>query len=263
MATNINIHQGYFLIADISGYTAFLTRSELDHAQDILSAIFKNILSNIAPPLQVSNFQGDAILMHISQHQFANPQTFFEIVENIYFSFRQHIENMRHNTTCTCKACRNMVYLDLKFFTHYGAYMLQEIGGRTELAGSDVIIVHRMTKNNVAAEAYNLLTQAAIDALNAQEIAAEMTPHNEIYEHIGEVAMVLHDLKPVWQAEQEKRKVILSKEDAWFEMVVDFPVAPSILWDIMTGKEYKKIWMDMETVNVVAQTGSRQGIDTS
>jgi len=28
--------KGYFILTDISGYTEFLTRSELDHAQDAL-----------------------------------------------------------------------------------------------------------------------------------------------------------------------------------------------------------------------------------
>ena len=34
--------QGFLLIADITGYTMFLTRSELEHAQGILDALFKS-----------------------------------------------------------------------------------------------------------------------------------------------------------------------------------------------------------------------------
>ena len=32
--------KGYFILTDISGYTEFLTRSELDHAQDALQNLF-------------------------------------------------------------------------------------------------------------------------------------------------------------------------------------------------------------------------------
>ena len=54
--------QGFLLIADITGYTMFLTRSELDHAQGILDALFKSIFAEIKPPIMLSNLQGDAAL---------------------------------------------------------------------------------------------------------------------------------------------------------------------------------------------------------
>lgn len=55
------IQKGIFVIADITGYTAFLTQSELDHAHEILKTLFDTLLNNIKTPLQISNFQGDAI----------------------------------------------------------------------------------------------------------------------------------------------------------------------------------------------------------
>jgi hypothetical protein len=42
---------GFLLIADITGYTMFLTRSELDHAQGILDALFKSIFAEIKAPI--------------------------------------------------------------------------------------------------------------------------------------------------------------------------------------------------------------------
>ncbi len=41
---NAMAEQGYLLIADITGYTRFLTGSELDHAQGILEGLFAVIL---------------------------------------------------------------------------------------------------------------------------------------------------------------------------------------------------------------------------
>ena len=46
---------GFLLIADITGYTMFLTRSELDHAQGILDALFKSIFAEIKAPILLSN----------------------------------------------------------------------------------------------------------------------------------------------------------------------------------------------------------------
>ncbi len=33
-------NKGYFIITDISGYTEYLTESELDHAHEILQSLF-------------------------------------------------------------------------------------------------------------------------------------------------------------------------------------------------------------------------------
>jgi hypothetical protein len=53
-------HKGFLLIADITGYTIFLTSSELEHAQGVLDALFKSIFAEIKAPIVLSNLQGDA-----------------------------------------------------------------------------------------------------------------------------------------------------------------------------------------------------------
>jgi hypothetical protein len=158
-------HKGYFVIADITGYTLFLTGSELDHAQDILKSLFDTLLDNIRPPLLISNFQGDAILTYAPAEGFLLGQTLIDAVENLYCAFAHRLELMQHNTTCTCRACANMGGLDLKIFVHYGEYALQDLRGKTELSGPDVIIAHRMMKNEVKEktgyQAYALFTKKA------------------------------------------------------------------------------------------------------
>jgi hypothetical protein len=53
--------KGYFILTDISGYTEFLARSELDHAQDALQNLFDVQLAHIKYPFVISGFRGDAI----------------------------------------------------------------------------------------------------------------------------------------------------------------------------------------------------------
>ena len=60
---------GFLLIADITGYTMFLTRSELEHAQGILDALFKSIFAEIKAPIILSNLQGDAALAYHARRQ--------------------------------------------------------------------------------------------------------------------------------------------------------------------------------------------------
>ena len=86
-------------------------------------------------------------------------------MEGTYIAFRQALERMVLNTTCTCNACKNIPSLDLKFFIHHGTYMTQLLGAQTELVGSDVNLVHRLTKNSITektgVKAYAVYTQAA------------------------------------------------------------------------------------------------------
>src|SRR4051794_8048738 len=113
----------------------FLTRSELEHAQGILDALFKSIFAEIKAPIILSNLQGDAALTYLPDTNLLQRQFPLDAIERIYCSFANTLGAMRLNTTCTCNACRNMNQLDLKFFLHHGAYATQEIGGAPRAAG--------------------------------------------------------------------------------------------------------------------------------
>jgi hypothetical protein len=178
---------GFLLIADITGYTMFLTRSELEHAQGILDALFKSIFAEIKAPIILSNLQGDAALAYLPDTNLPQRQFPLDAIERIYCSFSNTLGAMRLNTTCTCNACRNMNQLDLKFFLHHGTYATQEMAGRTDLQGAEVIRLHRLMKNSVTAatgiKAYALVTEQAADAIGLPEFFAGTTRH---VENIGE-----------------------------------------------------------------------------
>ena len=53
-------HTGYLLIADISGYTQFLTTSEMDHANPILQSLLGSLVEQVVDPLHFWKMEGDA-----------------------------------------------------------------------------------------------------------------------------------------------------------------------------------------------------------
>ena len=128
-------NKGFFILTDISGYTEFLTESELEHAHDILQSLFDAQLQHINFPLKISGFRGDAIFMYTPETCFVNPQSFIETLENLYVVFSDTLRQMQFNTTCQCNACKNMGKLDLKMCIHYGEYLVQKLGDREELLG--------------------------------------------------------------------------------------------------------------------------------
>jgi hypothetical protein len=116
--------KGYFIITDISGYTEYLTKSELEHAHATLQGLFEAQLARIQFPLHLSGFRGDAIFLYVPETDFINPQSLVETLEIQYIVFSDALRQMRLNTTCPCNACKNMHLLDLKAAVHYGEYLI-------------------------------------------------------------------------------------------------------------------------------------------
>src|SRR5215211_4864962 len=141
--------QGFFLIADISGYTSYIAATELEHAQDILSELLELIVSRFQVSMKIHKLEGDAVFAYTPASTFQRGEALFELIESTYVAFRSRREAARRRTTCTCNACRNIPNLDLKFIAHYGDYFVQDVMGTKELVGSDVNLVHRLLKNHV------------------------------------------------------------------------------------------------------------------
>src|SRR6266496_791356 len=230
--------KGYFIITDISGYTEYLTRSELEHANETLQSLFDAQLAHIKFPLHISGFRGDAIFMYVPETDFISPQSLVETLENQYIVFSDTLQQMRLNTTCTCRACTNMNLLDLKMCIHYGEYLVQKLGDREELLGADVIVPHRMLKNHVieqtGVKSYALFSAVAAKKLDLLEYCEKVVPHSETYEHLGEVSMCVHDLQPVWEAYKSKNRQFVDAQEAWVKYETDLPLPPALIWEYLT-----------------------------
>ncbi len=231
-------NKGYFIITDISGYTEYLTGSELDHADEILQSLFDAQLKAVKHPFIISGFRGDAIFMYVPETNFVQSQSFLEALENFYIVFADTLRQMQYNTTCTCRACKNMSMLDLKMCIHYGEYLIQKLGDREELLGADVIVPHRMLKNQVIEKtnikSYALFSDVAAQKLNLLEYCEKVVPHSETYDHLGEVPMCVHDLQPVWEAYKAKNRRFVDAQEAWVKCEVEIPLPAALIWEYLT-----------------------------
>ncbi len=255
--------KGFLLIADITGYTMFLTHSELEHAQGILDGLFKSILAEIKAPIVLSNLQGDAALAYLPDAKVPQRQFPLDAIERIYCSFAGTLAAMRLNTTCTCNACGNMGQLDLKFFLHHGEFALQELAGRTELQGPEVIRLHRLMKNSVTRQtgikAYALVTQQAVDAIGLPEFFADAIPHVETIDDFGETPCRVYDLAPVFAAWRASRRIVVERDEplAFESMECDLPVPPAIAWAYVTDVARRMRWQQGR--DAITMTGLSRG----
>ncbi len=236
---------GFLLIADITGYTTFLKESELEHAKESLRSLLDLLIEYTGPPLVISRLEGDAVISYAPEGSFGQGQTLVELIEATYVEFRRALDLMVLNTSCNCLACRNIANLDLKFFVHYGTFALESLPAYTELIGTDVNLIHRLTKNSVTAKtgihAYVLYTEAALEHLGIPEMFDQLTPHSETYEDVGQVNTYLFDMHPVWETMKHRYHTVVKPEEAAYTLEEHFPLAPVLLWEYFTKPEYRSV----------------------
>ena len=161
------------VIADVSGYTGYLADVELDHAQGILADLIGAVVSALRPGFKLAKLEGDAAFMYAPMER-VDSTALLDTIERCYFSFRRRRRDVQQATSCECNACARIPDLDLKFVVHHGLALMHKVAGRNELVGSDVIVVHRLLKNDVVSDlgikSYALITE---QCLAAGDVAAQ------------------------------------------------------------------------------------------
>jgi len=256
-----------FLIADISGYTGYLADVELDHAQDILADLIGAVVTALRPNFRLAKLEGDAAFM------FATAETIdgsmlLDTIERCYFGFRRRRRDVRQATSCECNACVQIPGLDLKFVVHQGTAILHKVAGQQELLGSDVIVAHRLLKNEVVEKlgmnAYALITQRCIDASDIDPAALGMREHTETYDRIGDVPAWAYDLERRWQEEEARGRVRVTPEESILALSVPTNVPPQVAWEFLTKPGQRMMWQPWVTeVTIEGATGGRRGVGSA
>jgi len=228
-----NTNSGYLVIGDISGYTSYVAQTELEHSQEVLAELLGLIVNHFQPVLTVLRLEGDAVFANAPEGQIPRGETLVELLETTYTAFRDHIRGIVHRTTCECNACRAIPTLDLKFIVHYGDYVVQNISGISELVGTEVNRLFRLTKNHVSEEtgwnAYILYTAASLQQIGIEpEGMIELV---ESYEHLGPVTTFSMDLHQRFQEISEARHVVLDPQEAHGIVSFDFDAPPVVVWE--------------------------------
>ena len=255
------------LIADISGYTGYLADVELEHAQDILADLIGAVVTSLRPNFRLAKLEGDAAFTYMTADAI-DGSMLLDTIERCYFGFRRRRRDIRQATSCACNACVRIPGLDLKFVVHHGAAILQKVAGRAELLGTDVIIAHRLLKNEVverlAMEAYALITQACIDASDIDPAALGMREHTETYGRIGDVPAWAHDLEHRWQEEEARARIRVTPEDAILDLAVPTSVPPQVAWEFLTKPGQRMTWQPWVTeVEIRGAPGGRRGLGSA
>ena len=234
---------GYLIIADISGYTSYLSKVELEHAQGILSELMEVIVDRFKQLLSISKLEGDAVFASVDDLALPDGEELLALIENTYLAFRRRRDTSQRLTTCTCRACQEIPNLDLKFFVDHGEYMLQDISGNQELVGSDVNLIHRLTKNHIAENtgwhAYVLFTKRALELMNLK--LEGLHEQIETYEHLGDIPTFSMDIHPRYAEMAASQRVVIAPEQADYRFEYEFAAPAPVVWDWLTNVDRRSL----------------------
>jgi uncharacterized protein YndB with AHSA1/START domain len=253
-----------FAIADISGYTHFVSGVELDHAQDIIADIMDTLVRALRPPFRLAKFEGDAAFVYALADK-VDGALMQDSIEHAYFAFRKRLRSIKQASSCECQACSRMQSLDVKFVVHHGEFIRQKMSGREELAGREVILVHRLLKNEVGKtfgpHAYALFSDACVRAMGIDPAAQGLQEHAEAIEHIGETNCWVSDLEEAWRRETETARNLVPRADAYMLIERDFAAPRQAVWDLVTSPQHHARWQRSDGV-VENNAQGRRGAGT-
>src|SRR3989442_12162511 len=163
MSEDIRAEAGFLILADISGFTAFVAGTELEHGALVTGVLLEAGMRRLSPPLETQHREGDAVFAIGPDGALPDGSVLPALLADAFAVFKEEQRKLAGGDRCSSPACRDTPRQDLKLVVHHGRFVRQTVGGRARVAGPDVILVHRLLKNPVNGSAYLLLTASALE----------------------------------------------------------------------------------------------------
>jgi hypothetical protein len=175
-------------IPDISGYTEFLSRTELEHSAHIINELMELLVDANTSDCVLAEVEGDALLFYRKGEAISWGALISQCI-NMFRIFHTRLKLIERDSICQCGACQSATDLTLKFVVHYGPIKEIRISRFTKASGLDMIIAHRLMKNSIQSDEYILTTQRYLDALNEQDQNHDLAwlSSSESYPVIGQL----------------------------------------------------------------------------
>jgi hypothetical protein len=184
-----------FAIIDISGYTQFIKSHKTSqiHAEEIIFDLLEAVIDRAEYPLILNKVEGDALFLYaelIAGKEIAVAHDVARQVQAFFDAFHARKDHLvQERAECSCHACRGVSDLRLKAFLHHGLAFLRKIRQFEELAGEDVILIHRLQKNTIPASEYIVATRSFAELIGDYFSNTRSEMRQEYYDDLGTVAV--------------------------------------------------------------------------
>ncbi len=233
----VGMREGPLVLADISGYTKFITSTELEHSQDIITELLDTVVASLSERLELAQLEGDAVF-------FVGERTGPELIgwlEEAFVALHRRLRDILALTSCPCQACVRAPELTLKLIAHHGVYTQQRIGAISQVHGADVIVPHRLAKNHVPSREYILVCPPVLERIG--ERAGEFTPHEEDVADFGTIRVAYRDLAPLRAVAYAYERTEVRPDEAKVTLAGLFDASQGAVWKIITDPGDRQRWM--------------------
>jgi Protein of unknown function (DUF2652) len=100
-----DVANGCLVLADIGGYTTYLSGVELEHSHDILADLIGTVTDQLTGSLRLAKLEGDAVFCCDPDDKVDGP-SLLTAIQSCYFAFARRQRTISTATSCDCDACR-------------------------------------------------------------------------------------------------------------------------------------------------------------
>jgi len=253
-------------IPDISGFTKFVNETGLQISRNLIADLLETIIEGNILDMTLGEILGDAVLFY----RLGEPPTVQEVVnqcKQIFLDFQNYLKIVERDTGSELGASLSDSNLTLKFVVHYGLLSVTNIRDHIKLMGKDMIIAHRLLKNNVVGDEYVLLSENYLQTQLTESIKpnfswTQLRSGFTNYEHLGDIYYRYAYLTPLRLLVTNNRSLGNRKS---FSNIIAVNIAiqapPRFVLRIISNFRLKPTWVvGMSKVHFDVAKANRMGI---
>jgi hypothetical protein len=232
-------------IPDISGFTKFVNDTEVAHGRHVIAELLELIIESDQLGMTLAELEGDAVFFY-RDGPIPDFKTLVGQAQRTFGAFHAHIKEYETKRICDCGACGSVHRLSLKMVAHAGPIELISVRGFQKPYGSDVIVAHRLLKNDVEDSEYLLVTESALGGAEEDLEAPAWSPIRQgalTIEDLGEVGyryVMLGPLKEFIPEPPPPRSFPKSDRPLQRETHIDLP--PAELFELVSNLDLRRRW---------------------
>ncbi len=244
--------QAIILIPDISGFTGFTGATEIDHAAHIITELLELIIASNETDFTLAEIEGDAVLFYRKGEPLRREQLIDQCLR-MFSNFHRQLMVIERDTVCQCGACQTASNLTLKFIAHFGYIKEIKVAQFVKATGIDMIIAHRLLKNDVGANEYILITEPCCDAVGHEGANPKLqwAKSSQAYDTIGNVGYefaTLTNYKEQIPQPPAPPRFVVEKGDDNLEVVISAPLRA--VYQTLINVDRRPDWLEgVDTIN--------------
>lgn len=236
----------FLFLPDISGFTKFVNRTEVQHSQHITAELLELLIDANELGLTLAEIEGDALFFYLKD-ELPSKDALLKQVQNMFVKFHTHLKLYEQRRICQCGACCMAASLELKFVAHAGYFDFIQIKEHRKPYGKAIIEAHRLLKNDVPIEEYLLLSKSLTATWEGDNSLPEgWKTLQESQSEYGEIGRI--DYNYVSLNDFQKQVVLPSAPTHGLQIetpismstFVDLPIKEA--FELVSNFDYRMIW---------------------